>query len=61
MVLAVVSKGKRTWPAAEGPYPEKPEAKKAAARLRSRWKRTAQNYPGVTYKIHIRPAWKSLY
>jgi hypothetical protein len=62
MVIAVVTNGKKTWPAAEGPYPlDKKEATKAAARLRARWKRTARNYPGITYKIHIRPAWKSLY
>ena len=60
LVLAVVSKGAKTWPAAEGPYEDKNSANRAANRLRNRWRKTARNYPGVTYRIHVRPAWKEL-
>lgn len=58
VVVAVVTNGRQTWPYVMGPYPTKPEAERARSRLRSRLKREQADYPGATFTLSVRPAWK---
>ena len=49
----------KTWPFVEGPFPTKREAENARSRMRGKFKREAEHYPGQTYKFFVRPAWKA--
>lgn len=63
VVTAIISDGKRSWPWTAGPFPDKGEANRARARMRTRMKREQGRdrlAPDRTFQLFVRPAWKDL-
>lgn len=62
MVVAIITKGKQSWPWSIGPFTDRHEAVKARNRLRTRMKReNAQPwYADRSFNLFIRPAWKDV-
>lgn len=61
VAVAIVSRGKESWPWVTGPYPTKQEANRARGRLRHKLKREIRNHecdPDTTAKFFVRPCWK---
>ena len=57
-VAAVLTRGSSTWPWLVGLYENKPDAMRAAARMRRKFKRDQWKYPTTQYSVHVRPVWK---
>lgn len=61
VAVAVITEGKQVWPWVVGPYPDKADAVRAQARLRTRWRREQSTpfRPKQTAKFYVRPSWKT--
>jgi hypothetical protein len=58
VAVAIVSSPTKSWPWMTGPYETKAAAQRALDRMRTKFRREAQQYPNHTYRLFVRPLWK---
>jgi hypothetical protein len=58
VAVAIVTRGKRSWPWVVGPWPTRRVALNKAAALRRELKRVAREHPSTTFTVSVRPSWK---
>lgn len=59
VAVAILRRGKNTWPWVVGPFEDKPAAQRAANRLRAKLKREQkQGHEHTAFNVFVRPSWK---